>query len=90
MEKMPVYEYKCKRCGKEFEWSQRITDEPLKTCPPEICENAQKGLAGDVERKISKNVGFAFHGNGFYLTDYVFKNGNSNGSSKSKATSKSK
>ena len=50
---MPVYEYRCKRCGKEFEWSQRITDEPLKTCIRRL-RNAQKGLPEKLKRKISK------------------------------------
>ena len=29
---MPVYEYKCPKCG-VFEATQKITDEPLTTCP---------------------------------------------------------
>ncbi len=69
---MPVYEYKCHTCGKEFEYTQRITEDSLKTCPEDICEEPVKCL-GEVERKISKNVGLVFKGSGFYLTDYVHK-----------------
>ncbi len=63
---MPVYEYKCKKCGKEFEVTQRITEEPLKKCTYDGCD-------GEVFRKISKNVGLVFNGSGFYITDYVHK-----------------
>ncbi len=71
---MPVYEYKCKTCGKEFEISQKITDEPLTHCPEGVCECEIKGQ-GEVFRKISKGIGLVFNGKGFYLTDYAHKNG---------------
>ena len=70
---MPVDEYRCHTCGKEFEFTQRITEDSLKSCPIEICTCDEKGL-GIVERKISRNVGLVFKGSGFYLTDYVHKN----------------
>ena len=81
---MPTYDYKCKTCGKEFEYFQKITDEPLSHCPNEICTCQEKGK-GEVFRKISKNIGLVFNGSGFYLTDYAKKhssrpntNGNGN------------
>ena len=79
---MPVYEYRCKTCGKEFEYFQKITAEPLEKCPNEMCECEHKG-EGIVERKISKNIGLVFNGKGFYLTDYVHKHSDySNGKTK--------
>ena len=30
---MPTYEYECTKCGYRFEINQRITDNPLTTCP---------------------------------------------------------
>jgi len=73
---MPIYEYKCKKCGQEFEIEQRITAEPLSVCPDELC-------GGEVFRKISKNVGLMFKGSGFYLTDYAKRNSSSsNGNGK--------
>ncbi len=63
---MPTYEYKCKKCKREFEVTQRITDDALTECPFEDCD-------GEVFRKISKNIGLVFNGSGFYLTDYVHK-----------------
>ena len=68
--KMPIYEYKCKACGHEFEIAQRITESSLTLCPEENC-------GGEVFRKISKNVGLLFKGSGFYITDYGKKNGTS-------------
>lgn len=69
---MPTYVYKCKKCGKIFEYQQSINDEPLKRCPEEVCENAERG---EVFRKISSNVGLVFNGSGFYLTDYKKNHG---------------
>ena len=71
---MPIYDYKCDKCGKEFEFLQNITDEPLATCPDDVCESKVKGK-GEVHRIFSKNVGLIFKGTGFYQTDYVKKNG---------------
>ncbi|HHY35979.1 MAG TPA: zinc ribbon domain-containing protein [Firmicutes bacterium] len=56
---MPIYEYKCGKCG-VFEVMQKITDEPLKTCPK---------CGGTVSRVIGHNVAVIFKGSGFYTTD---------------------
>lgn len=72
---MPTYDYKCLSCGYTFEFFQKMTDEPLKTCPK--CNGEVKRLLGTGLRPI-------FKGSGFYETDYK-----SNGSS-SKTTSVSK
>jgi putative FmdB family regulatory protein len=69
---MPTYEYRCKKCGKEFEYMQRISEDALNLCPESICENEQKGT-GEVYRLLSKNIGLHFKGTGFYLTDYANK-----------------
>jgi putative FmdB family regulatory protein len=70
---MPLYEYKCKGCGKKFEVRQKFVDEPLKV---------HEGCGGAVERLISAPT-LHFKGTGWYVTDYG-RNGNSpagNGSS---------
>lgn len=59
---MPVYTYHCDACGKEFEVTQRMSDEPLTECP---C-----GEKGHVRRLISAGAGVIFKGSGFYETDY--------------------
>lgn len=58
---MPTYDYKCDKCGHEFERFQRISDAPLKQCPK--CK-------GRVRRMIGAGAGLLFKGSGFYITDY--------------------
>ena len=56
---MPMYEYKCQRCGIRFERIQHFKDEPLKVCPE---------CGGHLNRLIQP-VGIIFKGSGFYITD---------------------
>jgi len=58
---MPTYEYKCERCGHQFELFQKISDPPETKCPR--CE-------GPVRRLIGPGAGLIFKGSGFYATDY--------------------
>ena len=57
---MPTYGYRCGSCGHQFEIVQRISDEPLATCP-----KCQGKLS-----KMMYPVGISFKGSGFYTTDY--------------------
>ena len=61
---MPIYEYRCRKCG-EFEVTQRITDSALTRCP--TCR-------GKVTKLIS-NTSFQLKGSGWYVTDYARKDG---------------
>lgn len=61
---MPTYEYECEKCGKHFEKFQKMTDDPLKSCPQ---------CGGPVHRLISTGSGIIFKGTGFYQTDYKNK-----------------
>jgi len=92
---MPTYGYRCSNCGHEFEIRQKMTDEPLKTCPK--CQGKLN--------KILYPVGISFKGSGFYTTDYKdagksagaassngavkSSEGSSEGSSESKSEAKS-
>ena len=69
---MPTYEYKCKGCEEAFEIFQKISEDPLKSCP--VC-------GGELKRIISGGAGIIFKGSGFYTTDY--KNSSSSISSPS-------
>lgn len=59
---MPIYEYRCDKCG-TFEITQRITEKPLGKCP--TCK-------GKVKKLIS-NTSFQLKGTGWYVTDYARK-----------------
>jgi len=62
---MPTYEYECEACGHLFSVLQKMTDDPLETCP--VC-------GGKVQRLVSGGAGFIFKGSGFYTTDYRSEN----------------
>jgi putative FmdB family regulatory protein len=73
---MPIYEYRCAGCGRDFDRMQKVND-PTPACP--VCG------ATDVARKVSLSS-FSLKGTGWYSTDY--KSGSS-GSSSSSASSES-
>ena len=60
---MPIYEYQCTKCGKRFEYMQKMSDPPMKKC--EAC-------GGKLEKQISA-AGFHLKGTGWYKTDYASK-----------------
>ena len=57
---MPVYEYQCKACSREFEYQQRMADPDKTTC--EAC-------GGSLERLISRTA-FQLKGSGWYKDLY--------------------
>ncbi|MDI6889499.1 MAG: zinc ribbon domain-containing protein [Thermodesulfovibrionales bacterium] len=58
---MPIYEYECPNCGKQYEIFQRFNDEPLSRCPD---------CGGHVHKLISR-TSFILKGTGWYVTDYA-------------------
>ena len=63
---MPIYEYRCKNCGHEFEILQKFSDPPLSDCP---------SCSGEVAKMISQST-FHLKGTGWYATDYGKTSGN--------------
>ena len=66
---MPTYEYRCEKCGHEFETTRSMSAPALKICPQELCPRKKWGR-GRVVKKISAGTGLLFKGGGFYITDY--------------------
>ena len=60
---MPIYEYKCRKCGRQFEVFQGISDPELKSC---------KFCKGNVHKLVSLSS-FSLKGSGWYTTDYAGK-----------------
>ncbi|MFP4081331.1 MAG: FmdB family zinc ribbon protein [Candidatus Aminicenantes bacterium] len=69
---MPLYEYRCLRCGVSFEVLQKIGDSPLKKCLK----------CGGVLKKIISPPAIQFKGSGWYVTDYSKKNKTEEGEKK--------
>ncbi|HKW89495.1 MAG TPA: FmdB family zinc ribbon protein [Candidatus Acidoferrales bacterium] len=67
---MPLYEYKCVKCGHRFEKIENVSASTTKKCP-ECGSRAERMLAAPA---------IQFKGSGWYVTDYAGKN--SDGSSK--------
>jgi putative FmdB family regulatory protein len=74
---MPLYEYKCSKCGSVFEFFQKVEDPSPEKCPK--CQGPLK--------KVLSAPALQFKGSGWYVTDYAAKKGQgseSDGQTKSK------
>ncbi|MBN1223383.1 MAG: zinc ribbon domain-containing protein [Candidatus Aminicenantes bacterium] len=60
---MPLYEYKCSKCGTTFEVIQKIDDPPIVKCLK----------CGGPTKKIISPPALQFKGSGWYVTDYAHK-----------------
>jgi len=58
---MPLYEYQCKDCGRQFEVRQKFSDAPVSECPE----------CGGTVRKLISQAGFALKGGGWYQQGYA-------------------
>ncbi len=60
---MPLYEYRCRKCGSTFEVLQKVGDRPLETC---------QSCGGPLQKLLSSPA-IQFKGSGWYITDYAKK-----------------
>jgi putative FmdB family regulatory protein len=58
---MPMYEYRCHKCGQSFELIQRFSDPELKI---------HEDCGGELEKLVSAPA-FHLKGSGWYATDYA-------------------
>jgi len=70
---VPLYEYKCVKCGRNTEKIENVSGPHLKKCPH---------CGGKVEQQISAPA-IQFKGSGWYVTDYAGKKSASSGESSS-------
>lgn len=61
---MPIYEYQCEACGHAFDVRQKMSDNPIKTCPE--CNK-------DEAKRLVSAAGFQLKGTGWYATDFKDK-----------------
>ena len=70
---MPIYEYACDDCQKNFEVFVGVRDAALQEC---------KYCAGKNIRKLISNCSFQLKGSGWYKTDYAKKEATASASGK--------
>lgn len=58
---MPIYEYRCTRCGFQKEYIQKFTDPVLTLCPE---------CGASSFTKLLSAAGFQLKGSGWYQTDF--------------------
>jgi putative FmdB family regulatory protein len=59
-ERMPIYEYLCKSCGKSFETMQKMSEPPVAPCPK----------CGDTADRMISRTSFSLKGSGWYKDGY--------------------
>lgn len=74
---VPTYGYRCEVCGHEFDVFQRMSDDPVATCPS----------CGKPARRLFFPAGIVFKGSGFYKTDSRKVSGDTSSSSSSSSSS---
>ena len=77
---MPLYEYKCLKCGRLTEKIENVNGPHLKKCPH---------CGGKVESLLSAPA-IQFKGSGWYVTDYAGKSKGSDGTKEEKPTAETK
>jgi putative FmdB family regulatory protein len=76
---LPLYEYKCEKCGHRFEKIEKYSASEIKKCPK---------CGANAPRQLSA-AGIQFKGSGWYVTDYAGKGSSSSASEGDGASSKS-
>ena len=58
---MPIYEYRCRDCGFQDEFLQKVSEPPMTVCPSCGKKRFEKMLSA---------AGFQLKGSGWYATDF--------------------
>ena len=65
---MPIFEYRCKKCGEEFERLERNSDKSFNRDKGHIRKDGIR-CCGELDRLVSLST-IKFKGSGFYVNDY--------------------
>ena len=76
---MPLYEYKCRKCGHRFEKIESFSASTTKKCPK----------CGAVAERMVAAPAIQFKGSGWYVTDYAGKSSAKTAGESSESGSKS-
>ncbi|MFO1318059.1 MAG: FmdB family zinc ribbon protein [Burkholderiales bacterium] len=76
---MPIYEYRCEKCGYEKEFLQKVSDAPISTCP---------ACGESAMTKLISAAGFQLKGSGWYATDFKNSGGSKSATAKSESSEK--
>ena len=76
---MPLYEYRCQKCGKVSEILQSLEEKPARICPH----------CGGRLKKLHSTPAIQFKGTGWYVTDYAGKKGGDSSAKDAKPSAKS-
>lgn len=82
---MPTYDYQCQKCEFEFEREQRITEDPIKTCPK--CKSRKAKRLLSASRFILKGGGW--YADGYGSTPAAKSDGGSESTGDGSASEKS-
>ena len=74
---MPIYEYRCEKCGNELEVMHKVNDPSPTECP--------KCHEQTARRQISKGAGFILKGSGWYSDLYSSPSNKKDGAQKDEA-----
>lgn len=74
---LPLYEYRCRKCGARIEKIQKFSDPPLRKC---------QSCGGKLERVLSAPA-IQFKGTGWYVTDYARKSSSESSAGKGNGAS---
>ncbi len=74
---MPLYEYKCRKCGHRFEKIESVNSSTTKKCPK----------CGTPAERLLAAPAIQFKGTGWYVTDYAGKSAAKSGGEASEGAS---
>lgn len=74
---MPLYEYKCRKCGHRFEKIESVNSSTTKKCPK----------CGATAERLLAAPAIQFKGTGWYVTDYAGKSAAKNSGEASEGAS---